>query len=69
MSEIRIAWCTKTDGTYSTGNWHPMKNYDNLKAWVVLENKKFPELFHWLEQKDENGKISNENDDFTVIIK
>ena len=35
MSEIRIAWCTKTDGTYSTGNWHPMKNYDSLKAWVV----------------------------------
>ena len=51
MSEIRIAWCSKGDGTYSTGNWHPMKKYDSLKAGVVLENKKYPELYHWLEEK------------------
>ena len=71
MSEIRIAWCAKGDGTYSTGNWHPMKKYDSLKAWVVLENKKYPELYHWLEEKNKKGEISNYEDDdgFTMIIK
>ena len=70
MSEIRIAWCAKYDGTYSIGNWHPMKKYDNLKAWVVSENKRHPELYHWLEEKNEKGEISNNQDnDFTMIIK
>lgn len=71
MSEIRIAWCAKIDGTYSTGNWHPMKSYESLISWVRLENKKYPELHHWLEEKNEKGKISNYNDydGFTMIIK
>ncbi len=70
MSEIRIAWCTKMKGTYSYGNWHPLNNYESLKLWVIKENKDWPDLFHWLENK-ENGKITNYEDDdgFTMIIK
>ena len=73
MSEIRIAWISKKlEGNYSTGNWHPMENYDSLKSWVVLENKKYPSLYHWLEEKNETGKILNyddTHDGFTMIIK
>ena len=70
MSEIRIAWCAKGDGTYSTGRWHPIESYNNLKSWVVSENKRCPELYHWLEEKNEKGDISNNEDDgFTMIIK
>ena len=70
MSEIRIAWCAKFDGTYSTGNWHPMKSYETLMKWVIEENKRYPELRHWLEKKNEKGEVSNYEDDdrFTMII-
>ncbi len=71
MSEIRIAWCTKKEGSYSTGSWHSIGKYESLKSWVIKENKDWPDLFHWLEQK-KDGKINNYediDDGFTMIIK
>jgi len=69
MSEIRIAWCTKEDGSYHTGSWHPISHYETLKSWITLENKEFPNLNHWLEEKKDN-KITNyeDNDGFTMIM-
>lgn len=53
--KYRVAWKHKTNpGDTGHGNWS--EDYNLIKDWVDEENKKYPDLKHWIENDTEIKK-------------
>jgi hypothetical protein len=54
----RLAW-EYNDHVKGHGDWYD--NDTNLQAWVTKLNAEYPNIKHWIEQEDDNGKSLEES--------
>ena len=48
--KYRIYWYIKVDKTRNGhGDWFEASEYDTLKDWITVSNKKYPEIEHIIE--------------------
>jgi len=57
MKKYRVAY-RHPDGNVKHGDW--LSNKEAVEAWVYRGNAKYPDIKHWMEEKDDE---ESENQD------